>query len=678
MLVPLHAHAQAPLRDADAMHASEMAQLEQQYGAATMTTRSMKSGVWSDPATWSSGVPTATSRAMVGSGHTVTVDTTTAVADTVRVEGTLRFDPRRTTRLTVETIYGAMSSRLEMGTASDPVALPQSATLVFRSSGKALDHKSDPFEFGRGLVTMGLLETHGQAKTGWVATSRTYSAGATTLALDSAPSGWQVGDRLLITAPHFGQDEVRTIAAISGATVTLSSGLTYARRFPAVSSPVPPFAFHVGNLTRNVTIQSDAAYAGQPAHQGHVMLMHRGGHQIRYTRFADLGRTHIISPVSDPRMVGGQRDPQLMPLCGVIEENPRGRYGLHFHVALPTSTASVVENIVLENRRNSGIRIGIQNHSSHVRVRDSVVYQIDGFGLFTEEGDERGEYRRNLVVYSKGHDASLHEDVRDQCMLDYDYRDILSRRRLAVGWRGGGIWLHGGQVDVVGNVVAGHDNAGIDIWERPLHHMACIFSTCNTFKVQYPTALLREGTNWVPDFYQDAMVDNSVPPFLVADNQIYAIGGPGKNRSRVAVSMHYMKVWESWVRHYPGRPRNLLARNLVWNVVNGVATTYTEYARLIDNVFIQGDLLEANVGPFSKLSGTGVRMHAQGGEQHDYVRLRIDGFQQVMTETPASCYEAVRFNGVLFTPSQYPQRSDCGSTTTSPPPAAPGNVRIVR
>ena len=66
------------------------------------TVRSVQSGNWSSASTWSSGsVPTANQVVHVDPGHVVTIDTTSAVAYTVAVHGTLRFNPSVNTRFNV-------------------------------------------------------------------------------------------------------------------------------------------------------------------------------------------------------------------------------------------------------------------------------------------------------------------------------------------------------------------------------------------------------------------------------------------------------------------------------------------------------------------------------------------------------------------------------------------------
>ena len=68
------------------------------------TVRSVQSGNWSSASTWSSGVvPTANQVVHVDPGHVVTIDTTSAVAYTIAVHGTLRFNPTVNTRLTSPT-----------------------------------------------------------------------------------------------------------------------------------------------------------------------------------------------------------------------------------------------------------------------------------------------------------------------------------------------------------------------------------------------------------------------------------------------------------------------------------------------------------------------------------------------------------------------------------------------
>src|SRR5438034_5943042 len=78
---------------------------------------SVQSGSWSSPSTWLGGqVPTLTHVVRILTGHTVTIDDTSAVAYTIAIDGKLAFTPTVNTRLTV--------TNLEIMAGSDGMGTP--------------------------------------------------------------------------------------------------------------------------------------------------------------------------------------------------------------------------------------------------------------------------------------------------------------------------------------------------------------------------------------------------------------------------------------------------------------------------------------------------------------------------------------------------------------------------
>jgi len=122
-------------------------------------TKSVKDGPWPDSATWSAGVPTATSGVSIGHRVTVAGD---AIARAVRVEhGSLAFNPGVDSQLMVQTLQ-VEHGGLEMGTAAAP--MKQVGEIVFRDlpledpeqfgNGLLVQHGSTVSIYGGGLVTL--------------------------------------------------------------------------------------------------------------------------------------------------------------------------------------------------------------------------------------------------------------------------------------------------------------------------------------------------------------------------------------------------------------------------------------------------------------------------------------------------------------------------------------------
>src|SRR5262249_52813094 len=145
------------------------------------------------------------------------------------------------------------------------------------------------------------------------------------ITLASAPSNWQVGDELLVpdtATPVFDQDgghprreSTVTIAAITGATMTLSKPLDFEHRNITDPQGVVILRPRVANLTRNIVLRSENP-VGSRGHSADVG--HMASWDIRYNRFYGLGRT-ANAPFNDT-VLGTH-----------IGTNQRGRYTEHHH-----------------------------------------------------------------------------------------------------------------------------------------------------------------------------------------------------------------------------------------------------------------------------------------------------------------------------------------------------------
>ena len=688
------------------------------------TDNAARSGSWSDAGTWARGVvPGDRARVAIPAGMTVTVDREIGTAyDWIRVDGTLRFAPNANSTLIVETVVAM--GRLEMGTASEPIT--GSARLVIRSRSATFDHTVDPLELTRGVIAMSPVSLHGAPKREISSLAVLPPAGATSLQLDLDPTGWKVGDDVLVAPTAYGQDEVVTVTSISGRTVGISPALKFTRQnVPAQPKVGPPVAYkvHVGNLTRNVVIQTDPTQAAterfRTSSQGHVMLM-GGGHQIHNAAFVDTGRTTVLA-VTDPTIrPDGSRDPQLFPNCvgkgdlvnGQQVENPRGRYSLHFHNAGPTTAASSVEGVVVRVRRNMGLKIGIQNHSSHVIAKRIVSYAIDGSHLFTEEGDERGEYTNSLAVHSLGSNHPYNVQPGGSCM-PRTYPELHHTRRRDMGHGGAGVWLQGSLVRLDGSVFAGHDYAGVDHSAQGLD-----LGVNNTFAVLVRPSTLPEGLWWLkasqwgqknPGFDpNEPTVRVAIPVWILRDLQIYAIGKQPRSH-KAAITPKFTTDLPKWAP----RPKNIFKNILAWNVWKCIDTEYSPWGMLEDVTCIAGDVKNWPDMPNYIRSGIDTRRQAARG-WWVYRNVRIDGFTDhvgsglnradmstTFRPSDASRFEGVWVDGQPYVPTEVeacgdgkdnngdgvvdehcapepPHPLQTPTNTPVPPPLAPSNIRIVR
>jgi len=464
------------------------------------TTTAIANGNWSSSATWSGGVPSINAKVVIPTGVTVTYDFNDANGTSpfrwVRVDGTLRFSTTSSTRMLVDTIVVATSGTFEMGTEANPIPTSVSATVLFTDSGP-ISMTEDPFLIGRGLISHGNASIVGATKTAFV-TAGSVALGATTIALGSTPTGWAVGDTILITGtqlPVSGwgmtayEDEVRTIQAISGNTLTLNAPLQYSHVLPT-GSPVQLYNY-VGNLSRNITFSSANTDMGvdlrniqgpldstlRPGLQsknaniqrrGHVMFMHSDKVLVKFAAFNDLGRSNKDLPVDDvpssPMHIwedytspDGTFYPEGSTLVGT-GTNPRGRYSVHFHLCGSKEVNAVDgsgpqytynEPIICEGvvTRNSP-GWAFSNHDSYVKFLDCIAYNSYGAGFVEESGNGVGEFRRCLSVRN-GHNNTN--------STAGDWREILGL--LDVGRSGHGFFYRGNMVETFDCVAVSCDSS---------------------------------------------------------------------------------------------------------------------------------------------------------------------------------------------------------------------------
>jgi len=417
-----------------------------------------QSGTWSSASTWQGGqLPTANSVVQILPGHTVTIDVITAVAYTVAVHGTLRFDPTVNTSLKVTNLMvmpddmvmptgtapmGPPGS-LEMGTAASPITPNVTAEIVIANSpfGGSV---ADPDQFGTGLQVLGKLRMHGAVKTPTFTRLATEPrAGSTTLTLSEAVSGWKTGDKLVLPdTRHIKESEVtgggwinainqweeRTVQAISadGKTITLNSALQYDHLGARDLNGVLEFLPHVGNLTRNAVIRSESATGTR----GHTIFVHMADTDVRYVQFKDLGRTKYV------------------PLDNTT--NHIGRYAYHAHHLMGPMTTpangyqfSMVGNAVDGSSIETQFKWGITVHaSSYGLIQDNVVYNYNGAAIATEDGSESfNVFDHNFALRGMG-----------------EPNDSVSEARMALGTEGVGFWFRGPNNYVRNNVAANYQN----------------------------------------------------------------------------------------------------------------------------------------------------------------------------------------------------------------------------
>src|SRR3989344_4551469 len=326
---------------------------------------SVKSGNWSDPAVWSTNtVPGSADNVTISSGHTVTYD----IADsqisgmTIAAGAKVAFDPAKTALLKTDkniVNLGELEMKPSSASINHTIRFVNVDELQYIGGGmQVLDT-----DVGLWTTGSGVLDIAGSAKTAWTRLQGSATAGNTSITLQTAPTGWRVGDEISIVPtenPSVGSAswdgfEVRTISAISGNVVTLNSALS--RNHPAAIDPNSgnTYTAEVLNLTRNVHIEGTGDGSAKPDNNGraHVIIMGATSPQfIKYAEFKLLG----------PRRYTGE----VNYTVGVL-----GRYSLHFHHSGDGVRGSLVEGTVT---RQSGGHAYVPHASHGITFRDTIAY----------------------------------------------------------------------------------------------------------------------------------------------------------------------------------------------------------------------------------------------------------------------------------------------------------------
>jgi Ca2+-binding RTX toxin-like protein len=404
-----------------------------------VTDYAVKSGAWSDPTTWSNGiVPTNGARVLIPIGLEVTVDRVlTTRLTTVRVDGTMKFSTTANSELRVDTIVVGSTGLFQMGSAAAPIPSNVTAKLLIIDNG-AIDRVADPFGIGRGLISHGAVSMYGAAVTSYIAINGTIPAGRNYLDLPSLPTGWKVGDSIVLTGTTAGadQNESRLITAISGNRIYLNQPLTYSH-IPQSAS----YQLHVANTTRNVSISSETSVIER---RGHVMFMHNDNVHIANAGFYKLGRTNKLVPINDAVVNSSW---QLQAGTGT---NGRARYSVHFHrtgTVEDGNPATITGSAVVDSPG-----WGFVNHSSYVDMTGNVAFDVHGAAFATEVGDEVGSFVNNLAVGTRGSGELVESRLNLQ-----DF-----------GHQGDGFWFQGPGVTVTGNVAAGNEGNAFMVFARGL------------------------------------------------------------------------------------------------------------------------------------------------------------------------------------------------------------------
>lgn len=396
--------------------------------------------LWSNPASWESGVPTDGDNVTIPAGVTMLLDTDTAALGDLRIEGSLEFLDEQDLTLTADSVR--VTGGLHVGSPGQPFR--HRALFVLTGSPEESDNT-------RGIIVMGgTLQLYGSPPSPvWTKLNENADAGATELTLQE-PVDWADGVRIAVaTTDFYGESESEDllVAQAEGTRLVLIEGENLAAgrwgRMQYVTSEgmslepdpnfVPPATpaptsiderAAVGNLRRNIIVESiDDEHWQNDGYGAHIMVM-------------GLFSTVEVDGIEIRR--GGQ--------SGIL-----ARYPFHWHL-LSYENGAQRGDAVGHFLRNSAIwnsaqRCVVIHGTNGVEVSNNICYDIEGHAIFLEDAVER----RNLI------DGNLALKIREP-------RNIMKAHERTQGQFNGasGFWITNPDNTVINNHAG--DTPGPAMW----------------------------------------------------------------------------------------------------------------------------------------------------------------------------------------------------------------------
>lgn len=403
---------------------------------------SVAPGNWSSNGTWSLGrPPLAGERVIVR--HNVRYDAqSTARIHTISIQegGTLAFATNQSTKLVVGNLLVKDDGTLEIGREGQPVPFGVSAELLI--ADQALDTSgADPRQYGTGIIVLGTIRTEGMQKTPYARLTGDLAQGASVLTLQTAPTGWRVGDRVVLPDTHdwneneywwnyVSRAEVFVITAISpdGLQITLDRPATHEHPGARDGNGLLTFTPFVANLDRTVRIASE----NRNGVRGHMLLTYRASVKLHHTLIEDMGRT-TDEPLDNTTFDSNGQVTH-------IGTNQIGRYPIHLHhlYGPPNPTNTGYQYEVVGNAVVNSEKWPITVHDSHFGlIQNNVVYEGTGSGVMTEDGNETANvFEGNIVMHTHGPTVGRSQDGRDGGSFWFWGFSHIVRNNVAVSFNG--------------------------------------------------------------------------------------------------------------------------------------------------------------------------------------------------------------------------------------------------
>src|SRR5512138_3774469 len=319
---------------------------------------------WSDRASWpDKKVPRAGDKVTIAAGKEVILDVSPPPLGGVTINGRLTFADNADLELTTEWVM--VHGELAIGTEASPYTHKATITLTNNVKDEQMMGMG-----GRGIMLSGgTLNLHGDRTNTWTKLAKTAEAGSNSIEVLNAAQ-WRTGDEIVLASTDFDprQAERRTIASISGNTITLDKNLDY-MHFGKITFDVDERG-EVGLLTRNIRLQASAD-AEQSFFGGHVMAMGASKMFVEGVEFQRMGQNLTLA-----------------------------RYPIHWHL-IGDAKGQYVKNAAIHDTYNRCVTV---HGTNFLRVENNVTYNTVGHCFFLEDGIEHGnEYIHNLAIQTKCH-----------------------------------------------------------------------------------------------------------------------------------------------------------------------------------------------------------------------------------------------------------------------------------
>ncbi len=327
-------------------------------------TPAIKQELWSDPATWPDRqVPRAGDEVTIEKGKDVVLDVSSPPLHGLTVKGKLSFSDKADVELTTEWVM--LFGELEIGTEAQPHTHKATITLTDNVPNEEMAGMGD-----RGIMVLGgTLNLHGDRTNSWTKLARTAEQGSSSIQVLDA-KGWRVGDQIVLASTDFDahQAERRTIAGITGNTITLDKKLDY-MHFGRITFGVDERG-EVGMLTRNILIQASPD-ADKTLFGGHVMAMVTSKMYVSGVEFNRMGQNMHLA-----------------------------RYPIHWHL-VGDGKGQYIQNSSIHDTYSRCVTV---HGTNDVRVENNVTYNTIGHCFFLEDAVEHGnQFIHNLGILTKCH-----------------------------------------------------------------------------------------------------------------------------------------------------------------------------------------------------------------------------------------------------------------------------------